>query len=106
MCSTPCRGYAKVKIPTLKGHSGGTEVLRVGETVIRQDRGPTGTPGVLVIWIPSEALVKFAVFTQLLPVEPDSEPRGPRHWQASVFILHQPAFDDVVCEVMIVRVSG
>src|ERR1041385_6255132 len=83
-----------------------TIVLRIGPAIIRNDRGPTGTAGVLIVGIAAEALIQLTVFAELVTVECYAQPGLIRYGYRPIRIGHEASFDDVVGEVMVMSVGS
>src|ERR1051326_6634915 len=81
-------------------------VVRIGPTIIRDQRGPARPAGILIVRIAPQALVKFAVFAQLFTIEFDAQAGSARHFDRTILVLHQTTLDDVVCEMVIVSVRS
>src|ERR1041385_7305494 len=80
-------------------------VAGIGPAVVRHDRRPAGPAGILVVRIAAEAPIELAVLGELIAVELYAESRILGYADRAVFIFHETAFDDIVRQVMIVRVG-
>src|SRR5436190_17663417 len=90
----------------LVGNFHASVILRIRPPVVGNRRSPSRTARILIVWIVAEALVQFAIFTELFTIEPYAQPRTLGHADRAVLILHESALDHVVHQMMIVRVRG
>src|SRR4051794_19458221 len=81
-------------------------VERVGPAVVGQDGRPPGPRGVLFVRITAEPLIQLAIFADLFAIQLDAEAWTFGNFNCSTAIRHQTALDDVIGEVMIMRVRG
>src|SRR5437588_7715836 len=80
-------------------------VRRVGPTIVRDGWRPARPERVLIVRVRSQTLVKLAIFVELIAVESHAQARAFRHGDGPGFIFELAACDDVVRQMMIVRVG-
>src|ERR1700730_3704925 len=81
-------------------------IVWISPAIIRDSRRPSRSQRIPIVRIGTEALVKLTVDAELFVIELYAEPRSSRHRDGAVFVLELATGDDVVLEVMIVRVGG
>src|SRR5512143_1728771 len=79
---------------------------RRGPPVVRQERRPAWPAWVLVVRIRPQLAVERGVLRDLVAIQSDPEPRSRWHGNGAVLVGELPALDDVVGEVMVVRVRS
>src|SRR5688572_3053518 len=84
----------------------GARVVWIRPPVVGNERRPTCAGRILVVGVAAQPLVEFRVFPNLFAVELHAQSRTGRHPDGSVFVFHQPAFDDVVRKLMIMSVGS
>src|ERR1051325_1314850 len=84
---------------------GRARVRGVGPAVVRDGRRPARPERVSVIRITAQTFVSLGVLGQLVAVEPHAQARPRRHGDGALLVLERAALDDVVREVMIMRVG-
>src|SRR5215217_8212226 len=89
-----------------EAHAGRRARVRgVGPAVVRDRRRPAGPERVLVVRVTAQTFVKLGVLGQLVAVEPHAQARPLRDGDGAVLVLERAALDDVVRQVMVVRVG-
>src|SRR5581483_12100348 len=68
-------------------------------------RHPVGTAGVAVVRVAADRAEQLVVRAQPVAVELDAQPRAAGHGDLAVDVAHESSLDDVVAEVMVVRVG-
>src|ERR1700678_4635743 len=73
--------------------------------IVGNNGSPTGAPWVLVIRIAAQPAVELAVLAQLFAVELDAEAGSAGYANRALFVRHAAAFDNVVHQMVIMRVG-
>src|SRR5699024_8973 len=78
----------------------------VGEVGVRQEREPGGPGRVAVVGVGAQSLVELGVLGDLVPVQAHPQPGFGGYGHAPLAVGALAALDDVVGEVVVVRVGG
>src|SRR5687768_10775102 len=89
---------------SFKRDRGRSSIIIICPAVVRHGRCPARTERVLVVRVAAEAFVELAVLGHLVAVQFYPEAGTGRHFYLPALVFHQSALDDVVDEMMVMRV--
>src|SRR5688572_10492570 len=80
-------------------------VVRIRPPVVRNQRCPPWPRRILIVGIRAEFAIQIFVLGQLLPIEPHAQTRTIWHSNRALLVLELPAFNEVIFEMVIVRIG-
>ena len=83
----------------------GSGIFWIGPAIVGNQRRPSGAQGILIVRIAAQTLVELAVLAQFLAVELHAQSRPIGYPDCTVFISHQAALDNVVSQMMVMRIG-
>ena len=81
-------------------------IARIGPTVIGYNRRPAGARRILIVGISAQPRVQFFVFGQFVSIQLHPKARSGGHLDRAIVVLERTAFNDVIGEMVIMRVGG
>src|ERR1017187_10488871 len=95
----------QARMPVLRRNHYRPIVVRVCPTGVGDNRRPSRTARILVVRVAPETLVEFAVLAQFVAIQLPPETRLARNADRAILIWHQPTFNPVVGQMMVMRVG-